>query len=117
MLRKINKVSNHETMIINDNNKVHIEHILPKKPREGTWNHITEDEHEEFLWRLGNLTLLGQEYNRKATNRDFIEKKKIYTNSKIPMTKELVNYTNWTAKEIAERQKEYTELALNIWKR
>lgn len=117
MLRKINKVSNHETMIINDNNKVHIEHILPKKPREGTWNHITEDEHEEFLWRLGNLTLLGQEYNRKATNRDFIEKKKIYTNSKITMTKELVNYTNWTAKEIAERQKEYAELALNIWKR
>ena len=34
------------------------------------WN-VPEDIHDEYLWRLGNLTLLGQEYNKKATNSTF----------------------------------------------
>lgn len=114
LLRKIHNHSNTETRIINDNNAIHIEHIMPKKIQ--YWD-MSNDEHSEYLWRLGNLTLLGHEYNRKATNREFDYKKTVYTKSDIPMTKELVKYDIWTTKDIEERQKSFVDAALQIWKK
>ncbi|SFK36137.1 Protein of unknown function DUF262 [Marinilactibacillus piezotolerans] len=60
ILRKVHNNSNTETRIINDNNTIHIEHIMPKKTQH--WD-ISKDLHDEYLWKLGNLTLLGHEYN------------------------------------------------------
>lgn len=112
LLRKINNYSNKETIIRNDNNNIHIEHIMPKKPK--LWE-LTEEVHDEYLWKLGNLTLLGQEYNKKATNNTFADKKVIYAKSSIPMSKELTSFDNWTPTEISNRQENFTELALKIW--
>ncbi|WP_306766672.1 DUF262 domain-containing protein [Staphylococcus hominis] len=112
LLRKINNYSNKETLIRNENNNIHIEHIMPKKIDK--WD-VPEDIHDEYLWRLGNLTLLGQEYNKKATNSTFDKKCIIYQNSNIPMTKDLVNYKTWTEKDISDRQEKFSNLALKIW--
>lgn len=115
LLRKINNHSNKEMRIIDDARTVHVEHILPKKIKIGQWNEFRENEHSEYLWRLGNLTLLGQEYNIKASNKEFLEKKEMYNKSSIVITKDLLTAESWNKEEISKRQKEFAKLAVDIW--
>ena len=117
ILRKLHNHLNYETRVISDNNTVHIEHILPKRPKVGEWNEFIEEDKSEFLWRIGNLTLLGNEYNKRATNSDFTRKKEIYNKSKIPMTKSLIDYKNWDIESILNRQKYFAEIAPRVWKK
>ncbi|MCU7558428.1 DUF262 domain-containing protein [Macrococcus capreoli] len=113
ILRAVNNYYNSETRIINDNSKVHIEHIMPKSLSKG-WE-ISTDEHEEYLQKLGNLTLLGDEYNRNATNKTFEFKKEIYANSQIKITNDLINHQTWSINDIKKRQENLAKIALEIW--
>lgn len=113
LLRKINNYDNNETRIISDNNLIHIEHVMPKNINE--WN-VSKEDHQKYLNRLGNLTLLGQEYNKNASNKNFEMKKEIYSQSTIQMTKSLENLKSWDFEKIANRQKQFAKTALNIWK-
>lgn len=112
ILTEINNSLNKEIKIIDDNDKIHIEHIMPKS--KGKWN-ISDDEHQEYLWRIGNLTLLGSEYNKKNSNKIFEEKKGIYLKSKIDISNDLKEYKQWTIKEIEHRQRNLAKVALDIW--
>jgi len=115
LLRKIHNHSNVETRIISNNDVVHIEHILPKKIRSADeWN-IDDHTHEEYVNRFGNVTLLGQEYNRSAVNKDFASKKETYQQSEIPMTQALTDYKTWIVRDIGNRQKTLAKIALEIW--
>lgn len=111
LLNSINKL-NKETEIINDNKRIHIEHIMPQN--NNNWN-IDKDIHEEFLWKFGNLTLLGSEYNKSVSNKNFEEKKKVYNNSTILITREISNYDKWDENMIQKRQERLAELALKVW--
>ncbi|PZF88726.1 DUF262 domain-containing protein [Listeria ivanovii] len=113
ILKKINDSYSKEVAVLNDNNKIHIEHIMPVKAND--WDILKED-HGEYLWKLGNLTLLGEEYNKKSTNKVFNEKKGVYEFSQVQLTKELLEYEDWTVETIQERQKNLAEVAVNIWK-
>lgn len=115
LLRKIHNHQNEETRILEDNNAVHVEHIMPKKIRSADDWKVDADQHELYVNRLGNLTLLGQEYNLSAVNKDFESKKEIYQLSEIPMTEDLVAYREWGAEAIEERQKRFADAALEIW--
>lgn len=112
LLRAIDSFENKETQIIKDNNIVHIEHIMPQKPSK--WN-VDPEQAEEYKNRLGNLTLLGEEYNKNASNDTFEKKKEVYKKSKIEMNKELVNLEKWTFDDIENRQKNLAKLAVKIW--
>ena len=112
LFRSINKLIAKETEILNDNKKIHIEHIMPENIK--NWD-INEDIHEEFLWRLGNLTLLGSEYNKNVSNKSFDEKKKIYDKSEILITRKLLDYDIWNENTIQKRQEQLAELALKAW--
>ena len=116
LLRKINNFDINETKIIDDPNRVHVEHILPKKIND-EWINFNDDEHETYLWRLGNLTLLGQENNNRAKNKGFDKKKEIYKKSEIKMTRDLVSIDDWTTFTIVKRQEDFAEIALKIWPR
>lgn len=113
ILRKINDYNSKEVKTISDNTKIHIEHIMPIKA--GDWT-VSEDTHENNLWKLGNLTLLGEEFNRKITNKVFNEKKKVYENSQINITKELCGYEDWNEDSIKKRQLDLAMIANEIWK-
>ncbi|EAA0390507.1 HNH endonuclease, partial [Listeria monocytogenes] len=52
----------------------------------------------------------------KSTNKIFNEKKEVYEYSQVQLTKELLDYENWTIETIQERQKNLAEVAVNIWK-
>ncbi len=114
LYRAINNYSNKETRIINDNSKIHIEHIMPQKL--GNWNIIKED-HEEYLSKFGNQTLLGEEYNKNATNKEFSYKKDIYSKSQIKLTRDLSKLDKWDINSIKKRQEELADIAVEIWKK
>lgn len=116
LLRKINNFDINETKIVDDSNRVHVEHILPKKIND-EWINFNDEDHETYLWRLGNLTLLGQEYNNRAKNKGFDKKKEIYKKSEIKMTRDLVSIDDWTTLTIVKRQEDFAEIALKIWPR
>lgn len=113
LLRSLNSLDNKETNIIRDNNTIHIEHIMPQKPTK--WE-VSDEEHEQNLNKLGNLTLLGDEYNKECTNSTFDVKKEIYKQSNIDITKNLLIYEDWGAYEIKERQEDLTDKAVKIWR-
>lgn len=111
----LRRIADHQQreMLVNPNNMlIHLEHIMPKKL--GSWK-VDEELHQKYLHRIGNLTLLADEYNKSIKNKVFSEKKKTYEKSKIEMTKKLVAYNEWTISRIEERQKELYNVAKNIW--
>ena len=57
---------------------VHIEHIMPQKPA-GVWQTLfmkNETDYKDYLNRLGNLTVLQDKLNIRASNLSFDEKRK-----------------------------------------
>jgi len=110
ILKEIDNLTSTNETIISDSDDVHIEHILPQT--KGEW---IVDDHEDFVNKLGNLTLLGSEFNRKISNSLFDNKKKMYQKSEIKITQDLLTYLSWGTTEINHRQKRFTEHALNIW--
>lgn len=112
ILRKIHKYYDRTNELNLDNSEVHIEHIMPEDATK--WN-VSEEDHEGYLWRLGNLALLSGKLNKQGSNRPFEEKKAVYAESWIKPNRELVNYAEWTPKEIEERQEKFAKIALEIW--
>ena len=113
---------------------IEIEHILPQTPKPELLQVLGED-YEEYMIKLGNLTLLERPMNVVAGNNFFEDKSKIYRTSKFYLTKTIaqkdtvgidssVNRINKLLKsfaklgidEIVERQKMLLGLAKRIWK-
>lgn len=112
VLRKLNDYNSLEVKAITDNSKLHLEHIMPKKL--GNWN-ISEENHNKYLNRIGNLTLLADEYNRAIQNNIFIHKKEIYKRSKLAITNEICEFDEWNENSIQKRQNSMFKLAKKIW--
>lgn len=99
------------------NKDVHIEHIMPQKPM-GEWKELydkDEFEYKDYLNRLGNLTILQDKKNIRAKNKDFKDKKEYYKESRLTITKNLVDYSKWDYNEIVERQKYLYEQSRDLW--
>jgi len=106
-------------LVAADSDKVNLEHVLPQNP-DAEWEKYLEKnklDYKDLVNKIGNMTLLGSEYNRKAANKFFTKKKdEIYKKSKLPITKPLCSLNEWNDKTIRKRQKEFRDVALNIWK-
>lgn len=114
ILREIYKMDfSNEIEIIKDNNSLHIEHVMPVN---NTLWKVDQDFHDEFLWRLGNLTLLGSEYNKMGQNFSYAKKKEIYKVSQVPANRYFLDYERWSKNEIENRQKHLSDIAIKRWK-
>ena len=93
-----------------------IEHIMPQKltPK---WKldlgRRAQEIHEKYLNCIGNLTLTG--YNQELSNKSFEEKKAIYINSNINITKEINSYDCWEENAIISRGKSLIGIVAKIW--
>lgn len=68
--------------------KLEIEHILPQKPDLGEWPAFDKPgEQEEYIQKLGNLSLLEKPLNAAVRNKSFETKLSAYRDSKIMMTR------------------------------
>ncbi|NLR10751.1 MULTISPECIES: DUF262 domain-containing protein [Lactobacillaceae] len=118
LLRKLNSAytKSDELEVVKDNSVVHIEHIFPQRPHKNTWYKFDDVESSEFLWRIGNLTLLSNKLNQKIANSGFdVKKEEAYKISQIAITKDLLNFKDWTPQSIECRQDSFAKIATSIW--
>ena len=83
----------------------------------GEWAYSFEqEEHEIYVDRLGNLTLLGPSAQGRAGNKNFDDKKEVYeTDTDMIMTRNLTQYNKWTIQEIEDRQKFMADQLVGIF--
>ena len=107
-------------------NKLEIEHIMPQSIESSNEPHRTygkkwqkmlggdwQQVHSDWLHRLGNLTLAGD--NPEMSNKPFEEKKAFYAENPLRLTQFVRKQPVWTATEMEKRGKELAERALRIW--
>lgn len=98
-----------------------IEHILPQRNSDEYWQkRFTDEEHSEWLHKLGNLALISGTKNSQAQNSSFDKKKIIYEvrNKKVSfdITKDLCDdYTEWDLYSLQHRHNRLIEMAKRIW--
>ncbi len=109
--------------VVESRYQVHIEHILPERAGKNLtrlWLEpfgISEDEHEEFKKRIGNLTLLEENPNIRASNRSLKKEQAYYSQdaTDFRMTHELSNIDGWNVERIKERSGKLAEIAAGVW--
>jgi len=99
---------------------IHLEHVMPQKPS-GKWLKFKKDDpekYEDYLGRLGNLTLLQDKLNQSASNKDFATKKReYYAKSRLILTKEsFKKFKSWNYDQIDARQNDLLTMVNKIWK-
>ena len=94
-----------------------VEHILPRSETHwGGWTGFAEGAHEDNVYRIGNLTLLGAADNKgDSFNRDFDRKRTSFAESAIRITRDVANANVWSSDEIQNRQERLANLAVKVW--
>ncbi len=98
-----------------DESRVNLEHIMPRNPTQGTWDHIREDDRLLYLERIGNFALMLVEENAAAGAGSFEDKKAAYVDSELILTAELGAAQQWSTEEISQRQQRMSALAVQCW--
>lgn len=113
--------------------EVNLEHIMPETRGEVEyWQDITDSQHEQNLWRIGNLTLLNKTLNQEISNSGFDIKLQAYgpreavpdevpdplegeTHSNVILTNELLEYDEWGIENIEDRSQKLAARVMEIW--
>jgi uncharacterized protein with ParB-like and HNH nuclease domain len=106
--------------------EVELEHIIPqtintkKSTKEfGDWikylGKNSQDKHKEYIWRIGNLTILGEKLNVVASNNPFQSKIREYKKSDFKINQTIAGYKKFKFGEVDKRSIELAEKAVKIW--
>ncbi|HEB9344585.1 DUF262 domain-containing HNH endonuclease family protein [Campylobacter coli] len=114
ILMDIENSSSKEKMLDADN--ISIEHIMPQALTKEWENELGNiDKYEEYLHKLGNLTVTG--YNSTLSNKSFQEKIKTLKLSKaIFLNKDVISEKHWTFDKIETRGKRLAEFFAKKYK-
>lgn len=94
-----------------------IEHILPENPGSIWEENFPTDVQEDYIYRLGNYSLLEATINNKLdSNMAFTDKLKKYTSSSYKLSSDYCNYEKFSPHEISLRQDKMAKIAKGIWK-
>lgn len=99
---------------------ISIEHILPQRLTNEYWiQRFTHEDHNYWLHKIGNLTLLSGRKNILASNNDFPKKKDHYDkkNKKVSfdLTKDICLLSDWDLDAIKSRHQALVDKAGEIW--
>ena len=88
--------------------------------RDAHWGGWTAFDHEsanDWVHRLGNLTLMGPADNKPGPkyNGDFAKKCEIYKDSGVALTRKVAEFESWNPAAIDERQRTMAKLAVGVW--
>jgi len=95
---------------------VTIEHILPQNPNDFWAENFQNVDIEDYIYRLGNLTLLELNRNKEAERKSFQEKQQLFATSNYKLSNEKINYETWNVSSISSRQNDMSNRATTIWK-
>ena len=95
-----------------------IEHVLPENPSDSWTESFVQEHWENFVYRLGNLTLLESPVNRDISNEVFSIKVPFYANSSYFVTQEIcaIAPEDWTPELVQARQDNLAQNAVHIWR-
>lgn len=96
-----------------------LEHILPDCPDGECEIYLKEKkiDKDEFVSRIGNMTLLIEKMNSTAKSKSFTKKRDCYfQKSSLKINEPLKGLTEWSDKEIEQRQAWLGDIAAKIWK-
>jgi hypothetical protein len=92
-----------------------LEHIFPRNPTPEWKEHFPDDDQaDEAIYRLGNLCLVGR--NRDLGRDLFYEKKKIFCESDLYLTRHLEEFDTWNMESIERRQVNLAKYAITAWR-
>ncbi|WP_405598381.1 MULTISPECIES: DUF262 domain-containing protein [unclassified Streptomyces] len=100
-----------------DEAKVNLEHVLPKNPNPSEWPGFDKQEISSWVLRLGNMVLLAAEENKRIGNKPFMDKRTVFSQSSLKLTKEAGDHQSWSSEVVAVRQGVLAELAVTVWPR
>lgn len=100
--------------VLNDDESINLEHILPENPGPG-WGHVPQELAEAYYRRIGNMVLMQAKKNVKIGNGPFKEKKAVFKDSPYLLTKDVASEINWGPSHIVARQKRLAEIAVKTW--
>ena len=96
--------------------RYNIEHVLPENPT-NSWTQFNDRDFEQYVYRLGNMTLLNTVENRDLGNTEFNIKRPVYQQSNFTITQRIAQeYEEWTPKSIESHQQWMAKQAKTIWK-
>lgn len=101
-----------------DPDKVNLEHILPKSIPDHWKATFPDDERppEDYVHRLGNLTLLQKRLNTVVKNEDFEAKKAgAFDENPYEISQYILEQDIWGPDQIEERQRNLAAAAPSIW--
>jgi hypothetical protein len=104
-----------ELEVINDEEQVNLEHVLPRRARPNDWPDFERDVLDLYVDRLGNMTLLLAAENSKIGNRGFAVKRTAFAASSLGITSAISRRRKWTPDAIEQRQREFARLAVSAW--
>jgi uncharacterized protein with ParB-like and HNH nuclease domain len=92
-----------------------IEHILPENAGADWDQDFPQTVQPNYVYRLGNYTLLEDHLNRDCATLLFDQKKPFYARSQYEMAK-AINYNDWNPTTLDARQNELARRATSIWR-
>lgn len=99
-----------------ESDKYYIEHILPEHPG-SEWLDYDENSQEEFIYRLGNMTLMEAAENRDLGNAGYPAKREVFQESTFAMTRKIAeDYANWNSDKIVSRQNWLARQITSLWR-
>jgi len=107
-----------EKEIMADINAINLEHIIPLHPDEEWKKFFKENNIDEknLIYKIGNMTMLLEEYNKKMANKFFDKKREMYKKSILPLNDSLKQYEKFEIDEVEERQEQMAKIAEELWK-
>jgi hypothetical protein len=92
-------------------------YVLPKGADSDDWPDIDDDAVKSLVPRLGNGVLLSEQDPDLAGARTFTERRRIFSESNVTLTRELAASEIWSESAIDERQQQLARRALTVWPR
>ena len=96
-----------------------VEHILPKSSIHWKeWKGFEDGTHDEWVDKIGNLTLQGSgpNYSDLNFNSTFDNKKTGFQKSAFAITRAICEVEEWSPSTIKKRQHEIAKTAVRVWK-
>ena len=95
---------------------LHIEHVLPRKPADlGDWPAFDGTDVSYFIYKFGNMTILGSKLNQSVSNGPFERKKPVYADSNYWVTQRIAEFDEWSPQAIEQRQEELLRELVQVW--
>ena len=92
-----------------------IEHILPESSNSDWRQNFSDNQIEEMVYRLGNLTPLEPHLNRQVGNEPYPIKREVYQQSVYKLTQNILA-EEWAPNTLTTRQRHLAQRATHIWK-